>query len=113
MLIVIEMNLWATVQGIAIAIDQRGPSGRMEMKEGAGATFRRQDRCLNLPPPAFVSGESKVAREKRRKKETKQVTGDMRRQQLQSKLSQYPLTQVQFSDFWPQFRGEVEYVLKK
>lgn len=41
MLIVIEMNVWAIVQGIAIAIDRRGPSGPMEMKEGAG----------HAPPP--------------------------------------------------------------
>lgn len=38
MLIVIEMNVRATVQGIAIAIGRRGPSGRMEMREGAGGT---------------------------------------------------------------------------
>lgn len=41
MLIVIEMNVWAIVQGIAIAIDRRCPSGPMEMKEGAG----------HAPPP--------------------------------------------------------------
>lgn len=41
MLIVIEMNVWAIVQGIAIAIDRRGPSGPMEMKEGA----------VHAPPP--------------------------------------------------------------
>lgn len=34
MLIVIEMNVWATVQGIAIATDQQGPSSPMEMKPG-------------------------------------------------------------------------------
>lgn len=35
MLIVIEMNVRAIVQGIAIAIDQQGPSGPMEVKRGA------------------------------------------------------------------------------
>lgn len=43
MLIVIEMNVWATVQGIAIATDQRGPSSPMEMKRGASPC---RDQCI-------------------------------------------------------------------
>lgn len=74
MLIVIEMNVWATVQGIAIAIDRRGPSGRMEMKEGAGATFRRQDRCLTCVCVRRIKGGAG----EEKKKKTKQVTGELR-----------------------------------
>lgn len=57
MLIVIEMNVWATVQRIAIAIDRRRPSGRMEMKEGAGA--RPPPRSMRGLPLALMSGESR------------------------------------------------------
>lgn len=71
MLIVIEMNVWATVQGIAIAIDRRGPSGRMEMKEGAGGTSARRDQCVTCRLRLRPANQSGVGEETKKMGEKK------------------------------------------
>lgn len=53
MIIVIEMNVWALVGRIALAIDQWGQSGPVEMKQGVWQI------CVEINVPVLAFGKDK------------------------------------------------------